>query len=138
MADQGTEADFEDSLYGDLVAPANGQGNVLLLSELDAVRAENQMQAQRLCESEKQKEALASEVSSRESQHLKDWDHYAVAMIFMTGTADTALQIEALRAQNAVLITNISSLFKTAKLELERKNRDIEIVRNAQQHKRGL
>lgn len=71
MADQGTEADLEDSLYGDLVAPANGQGNILLLSELDAVRAENQMQAQRLFESDKEKEALCSEVNSCELQYLQ-------------------------------------------------------------------
>lgn len=48
---------------------------------------------------------------------------------FIPRTSYSVLQIEALKAQNAVLITNISSLFKTARLELERKNRDIERLR---------
>lgn len=42
-------------------------------------------------------------------------------------------QAEALRKENAVLATNISSLFRTAQLELERKNKEIAALRQATQ-----
>ena len=45
----------------------------------------------------------------------------------------TVLQAEALRKENAVLATNISSLFRTAQLELERKNKEIATLRQAAQ-----
>lgn len=98
MADAVTDASLEESLYGDLVATADGQGSILLQSELEAVRAEAQSQSHKLQESEKLTESLV-------------------------------IEIEALKAQNAVLITNISSLFKTAQLELQRKNHEIAELR---------
>ncbi len=42
-----------------------------------------------------------------------------------------ALQVEGLKKENAVLATNISSLFKTAQLELERKGKEIAALRQS-------
>ena len=39
-------------------------------------------------------------------------------------------QVEGLRKENSALTTNISSLYKTAKLEIERKNAEITQLRN--------
>ena len=39
-------------------------------------------------------------------------------------------QVEGLRKENCALTTNISSLYKTAKLEIERKNAEIAQLRN--------
>lgn len=43
----------------------------------------------------------------------------------------THVQVQALKKDRAVLETNISSLFKTAQLELERKNKEIVSLRQA-------
>lgn len=98
MVDEAIDADLEESLYGDLVT-REGPGSILLQTELDAMRAENKLQAQKIIDTDRKRDELNS-------------------------------QVAALQKQNAVLITNISSLYKTAQLELERKNQEIAELRS--------
>lgn len=51
-----------DELYGDLVAPAGQEAPLLLQAELDALRAENEDQKQKLAASLERQHSLAAEV----------------------------------------------------------------------------